>query len=116
MFDVTMDSLMSNSLGGSTDSYFEGVEVEYEDIDNANNCDDGGHNGVEPREGMEFPTYIATYNFYNTYARVKGFSVRISSSNYSRKTRELISKTFLCNKEGKKSEHDKREHGRVINR
>lgn len=55
---------------------------------------------------MEFPTSIAAYNLYISYVRVKGFSVRISSSIALEKQMNS-SKTFICIKEGKKSLHDK---------
>ncbi|XP_020261774.1 protein FAR1-RELATED SEQUENCE 5-like [Asparagus officinalis] len=119
MVDVHVDSLMTDNVEGSgfVDCSNTEHELEQEKINHVNSIDNGKSNIVEPWIEMEFPTYIAAYDYYNDYAKIKGFSVRISSGNYSKKEgKELISKKFVCNKEGLKSTNDKREHGKIVKR
>lgn len=56
---------------------------------------------------MEFETEEAAFDFYNEYGRITGFSVRKSYGTKSRKDGVLISRKFVCNKEGQR-EKDKR--------
>ncbi|XP_020257250.1 protein FAR1-RELATED SEQUENCE 5-like [Asparagus officinalis] len=119
MADVHVDSLMTDNVEGSgfVDCSNTKHELEQEKINHVNSIDNGKSNTVEPWIGMEFPTYTAAYDYYNDYAKINGFSVRISSGNYSRKEgKELISKKFVCNKEGLKFINDKRKHGKIVKR
>uniref|UniRef100_A0A7N0UW14 SWIM-type domain-containing protein n=1 Tax=Kalanchoe fedtschenkoi TaxID=63787 RepID=A0A7N0UW14_KALFE len=52
--------------------------------------------------GKSFSTLEEAYDFYNEYARKNGFGIRKSSSSLSRRSREIIRKEFVCNKEGQK--------------
>ncbi|XP_020245275.1 protein FAR1-RELATED SEQUENCE 5-like [Asparagus officinalis] len=119
MVDVHEDSLMTSNVerSGFVDCSNTEHELEQEKINHLYSIDNGKSNIVEPWIGMEFPTYTTAYDYYNDYAKIKGFSVRISSGNYSRKEgKKLISKKFFCNKEGLKSTNDKREHGKIVKR
>ncbi|XP_070660633.1 protein FAR1-RELATED SEQUENCE 5-like [Malus domestica] len=49
---------------------------------------------------MEFDTDQATYDFYNKYGRIMGFSIRRESSGKNKRTGELTSRIFSCAKEG----------------
>ncbi|XP_020263191.1 protein FAR1-RELATED SEQUENCE 5-like [Asparagus officinalis] len=64
--------------------------------------------------GMEFSTHDEAYNFYNAYARLKGFDVRKGHTTWSRKKDAVISRIFVCDMEGFKFLKDKREDGRNI--
>ncbi|XP_020243558.1 protein FAR-RED ELONGATED HYPOCOTYL 3-like [Asparagus officinalis] len=44
------------------------------------------------------------------------FGIRKKSADKSRKTREIISQVFVCNKTGRKRLSDKRECGKLVNR
>ena len=71
-------------------------------------------NSVDPYIGMEFSTHEEAYNFYNAYARLKGFGVRKGHTAWSRKKDAILSRIFVCDKEGFKSLKDKREDGRNV--
>ncbi|XP_020263288.1 protein FAR1-RELATED SEQUENCE 5-like [Asparagus officinalis] len=66
-------------------------------------------NAPKPLMGMKFNSYEEAYNYYNSYALLMGFGIRKSMVNYSRKTREVVDRKFVCNKEGYKSNKDKME-------
>ncbi|XP_043701089.1 protein FAR1-RELATED SEQUENCE 5-like [Telopea speciosissima] len=78
-------------------------------------------NGAQPPYiGMNFLNWEEAYSFYNNYARMKGFRVRIGRTDVSRK-RELdgsspkvFSKKFVCNKEGYRCDNDKRRKGKKV--
>lgn len=54
----------------------------------------------EPYEGMEFESEEAAKKFYNSYARRVGFSIRVSIYCRSKRDRSIISRRFVCSKEG----------------
>lgn len=56
----------------------------------------------EPYIGLEFDDLDEVYNFYNCYARNSGFGIRKNSSSKSRITGNLIWKSYVCDKVGKK--------------
>ncbi|XP_077223960.1 protein FAR1-RELATED SEQUENCE 5-like [Tasmannia lanceolata] len=56
-----------------------------------------------------FETWEAAYEFYNNYAYAIGFGLRISSTMKSNITKEVISRQFVCDKEGQKRVKEKRD-------
>ncbi|XP_020270767.1 protein FAR1-RELATED SEQUENCE 7-like [Asparagus officinalis] len=72
--------------------------------------------GEAPYEGKEFATLEEAYNYYNSYAKKMGFGIRKETADKSRKTREIISQVFVCNKAGRKRLSDKRDCGKLVNR
>ncbi|XP_020258026.1 protein FAR1-RELATED SEQUENCE 5-like [Asparagus officinalis] len=64
-------------------------------------------NAPKPLLRMKFNTYEEAYNYYNSYALLMGFGIRKSTINYSLKTRDLLDRKFVCNKEGYRSNRDK---------
>ncbi|XP_043713489.1 protein FAR1-RELATED SEQUENCE 5-like [Telopea speciosissima] len=62
---------------------------------------------LEPYEGMEFESEEAAKAFYNSYARRVGFSTRVSMSRRSRRDGAIIQRSFVCAKEGFRSEKDR---------
>lgn len=62
-----------------------------------------------PKEGMEFDSEQAAFDFYKEYARRVGFGIRKRYANKSQKTGELTSRKFCCVKEGLR-EQDKRDY------
>ncbi|XP_042514590.1 protein FAR1-RELATED SEQUENCE 5-like [Macadamia integrifolia] len=74
---------------------------------------------ITPYVGMKFVDLKAAYSFYNNYARMKGFGVRIDRSHLSRKrgldgSRQVLSKRFVCYKEGFRNDNDKRQKGKEV--
>ncbi|XP_020243287.1 uncharacterized protein LOC109821515 [Asparagus officinalis] len=67
-------------------------------------------NAPKPLLGMKFNSYEEAYNYYNSYALLIGFRIRKSTINYSRKTREVVGRIFVCDKEGYRSNRDKIDH------
>ncbi|XP_020267021.1 protein FAR1-RELATED SEQUENCE 5-like [Asparagus officinalis] len=59
-------------------------------------------NAPKPLLGMKFNSHEEAYNYYNSYALLMGFGIRKSTVNYSRKTREVVDRKFVCDKEGYK--------------
>ncbi|KAM0945639.1 putative transcription factor FAR family [Dioscorea sansibarensis] len=55
---------------------------------------------LEPCEGMEFDSEAAARTFYSAYARHIGFCTRISKFSRSRRDNSVISRQFVCSKEG----------------
>lgn len=71
--------------------------------------------GEKPYIGLEFRTHDEAYNYYNSYAFQYGFGIRKESIDKSRSDpNRVISRTFVCNKAGKKRMTDKRELGKLI--
>lgn len=62
-----------------------------------------------PKLGMEFENEVAAYEFYNEYARIKGFGVRREYRNVSKKDGLLTSRRLSCHKEGLRVD-DKRDY------
>ncbi|XP_068642824.1 protein FAR1-RELATED SEQUENCE 5-like [Aristolochia californica] len=60
----------------------------------------GDEEALEPREGMEFDSEEAAKIFYNSYARRIGFSIRVSIYCRSKRDGTIISRRFVCSKEG----------------
>ncbi|KAL7170290.1 hypothetical protein ACSBR2_035208 [Camellia fascicularis] len=50
---------------------------------------------------MSFNSKQAAYDFYNTYARKVGFSIRKAYAHKNKHTKEITSRTFVCYKEGR---------------
>lgn len=53
-----------------------------------------------PKVGMKFCTEEEAYNFYNAYARDKGFSIRRSNSYNVKNTTIIKNITFCCSHVG----------------
>ena len=51
-----------------------------------------------PKVGMKFCTEEEAYQFYNAYARDKGFSIRRSSSHNVKNTTTIKNRTFCCSR------------------
>ncbi|XP_077246102.1 protein FAR1-RELATED SEQUENCE 5-like [Tasmannia lanceolata] len=68
-----------------------------------------GEKGVvnTPFVGQAFDRWESAYDFYNAYGLATGFGVRKSSTSSSMKTNEVISRAFVCDREGLKRERDK---------
>lgn len=60
----------------------------------------------KPVVGMAFDTIEEGWKFYNDYAKIVGFSVRNHTTNYKEKL--LISKAFVCHKQGSRVQNDKK--------
>ncbi|XP_042514593.1 protein FAR1-RELATED SEQUENCE 7-like [Macadamia integrifolia] len=74
---------------------------------------------ILPHVGMKFVDLKAAYSFYSHYARMKGFGVRIDRTNLSRKrepdgSRQVLSKRFVCYKEGFRNDNRKRQRGKEV--
>ncbi|KAL8160663.1 hypothetical protein V2J09_002200 [Rumex salicifolius] len=57
-------------------------------------------NVVEPFLGMEFKSRDDAYEFYATYGRRTGFTIRIHHNRRSRVNNLVIGQDFVCSKEG----------------
>ncbi|XP_020252347.1 protein FAR1-RELATED SEQUENCE 5-like [Asparagus officinalis] len=67
-------------------------------------------NAPKPLLGIKFNSYEEGYNYYNSYALLMGFGIRKSMVNYSRKTREVVDRKYVCDKEGHRPKRDKIEN------
>ncbi|KAK3004791.1 hypothetical protein RJ639_019924 [Escallonia herrerae] len=84
-----------------------------DDDDNHQDCCDNHFSGevhgdfdYELTIGKVFVNEDDAYNFYNLYARLKGFAIRKHWATRSRTTGKLIKRQFVCNKEGFRSSKD----------
>ncbi|XP_068658788.1 protein FAR1-RELATED SEQUENCE 5-like [Aristolochia californica] len=59
-----------------------------------------GQEFMEPFEGMDFDSIDAAREYYNAYARVTGFSIRVDKNRRSLSTKEVVMQSFVCYKEG----------------
>ncbi|KAM0938089.1 putative transcription factor FAR family [Dioscorea sansibarensis] len=65
---------------------------------------DGGNSQLEPKVGMVFRSEDEAYEFYNEYAKRKGFSVR--KGHIARRSDGSVqSRSYLCSKEGTRQKH-----------
>ncbi|KAL3641945.1 hypothetical protein CASFOL_012760 [Castilleja foliolosa] len=62
--------------------------------------DDIGQSKVEPYVGLEFDSAEEAQEFYSTYANQVGFKIRIGQLYRSRIDGAVISRRFVCSKEG----------------
>ncbi|KAL7123903.1 hypothetical protein ABFS83_14G013300 [Erythranthe nasuta] len=62
--------------------------------------DDDGQSRIEPHAGLEFDSAEEAQEFYNSYATQVGFKVRIGQLYRSRVDGSVISRRFVCSKEG----------------
>lgn len=69
----------------------------------------GVYDGVDPFEGMEFDDEEDAWTFYNVYAHRVGFSTRISVMHRSRRDGSIMSRQFVCAKEGFRTYRGKNE-------
>ncbi|KQK13910.1 protein FAR1-RELATED SEQUENCE 5 [Brachypodium distachyon] len=67
------------------------------------------HDGIDPFEGMEFDDEEDAWTFYNVYAHRVGFSTRISVMHRSRRDGSIMSRQFVCAKEGFRTYRGKNE-------
>ncbi|KAI4998765.1 hypothetical protein ZWY2020_054107 [Hordeum vulgare] len=93
----TPDSEMGD---GDGDSVGYGTEMELDPSSSAYPARPSVHDGVDPYEGMEFDDEEDAWTFYNLYARRVGFSTRISVMHRSRRDGSIMSRQFVCAKEG----------------
>lgn len=70
------------------------------DIESGTNSEDDSC----PRLGLQFKTADDAYQWYNDYARRVGFSVRIDRQERSKRDGEVISRLFVCSKQGRRRE------------
>ncbi|XP_077241931.1 protein FAR1-RELATED SEQUENCE 5-like [Tasmannia lanceolata] len=73
----------------------------------------GEYSTQEPYLGMRFNSHEEACQFYNEYARRKGFGTRKGNSERSRIDNSVISKKFLCCKEGVRSKKYSEREDRV---
>ncbi|VAH96010.1 unnamed protein product [Triticum turgidum subsp. durum] len=72
------------------------------------------HDGVDPFEGMEFDDEEDAWTFYNLYAHRVGFSTRISVMHRSRRDGSIMSRQFVCAKEGFRTYRGKHEQAAAL--
>lgn len=66
--------------------------------DDLSTCLAGGI--TQPTTDLEFVSEDDARNFYNSYAKQMGFSIRVNSYYRSKKDNSIISREFCCSKEG----------------
>jgi hypothetical protein len=97
--DVDLDSkIIERSIGreicvaedGEMLDLYEGRELSIHEIDF----------NVEPYIGMEFESEEAAMIYYDVYAKHLGFMIRVGNCHRSGHDGSVISRRFLCNKEG----------------
>ncbi|XP_059650396.1 protein FAR1-RELATED SEQUENCE 7-like [Cornus florida] len=69
-------------------------------LKNNGHREDEGHSRLEPQVGLEFDSAEDAQEFYNMYATQVGFKIRIGQLYRSRVDGAVISRRFVCSKEG----------------
>ncbi|KAH7690553.1 FHY3/FAR1 family protein [Dioscorea alata] len=67
----------------------------------------------EPHEGMEFESEETAKIFYFAYSRRVGFNMRVSTYYRSKRDRSIISRLFVCSKEGFYVKKDAGDEGKI---
>ncbi|KAF6152801.1 hypothetical protein GIB67_004630 [Kingdonia uniflora] len=70
--------------------------------------------GSEPYMSLQFGSQDEAYEFYNAYAKEKGFSIRKSRIERSRIDHSMISRLYVCANQGLRSTKDKRYEGKDV--
>ncbi|BBN70455.1 hypothetical protein Prudu_1478S000500 [Prunus dulcis] len=75
-------------------------------------------NEETPAVGMKFDSLDLVYNFYNRYAFLAGFGIRLHSSFWGKNKKEILRKEFVCCKQGayRRDETRERKRQREISR
>lgn len=116
MNDLEMGDFSPPRQSGSSQSSTN-VDGECTTLVNGNENENASFAGDVPYKGLEFPTDVEAYNYYNSYARKIGFGIRKEAADKSRKSSVgIIGRTFVCNRAGRKSLSDKREGGKSVSR
>jgi hypothetical protein len=89
--------------GAADDGNAELNEGEVNAADNSTSHDEDGID--EPYVGMEFDSEESAKSFYDEYARRLGFSSKASQSNRSQSDGAIITRDFVCGREGLKRRH-----------
>ncbi|XP_020413435.1 protein FAR1-RELATED SEQUENCE 5-like [Prunus persica] len=69
-------------------------------------------NEETPAVGMKFDLLDLVYNFYNRYAFLAGFGIRLHSSFWGGNKKEILRKEFVCCKQGEYRRDETRERKR----
>ena len=69
-------------------------------------------NEETPAVGMKFDSLDLVYNFYNRYAFLAGFGIRLHSSFWGKNKKEILRKEFVCCKQGAYRKDEPRERNR----
>ncbi|BBN67412.1 hypothetical protein Prudu_70S000700 [Prunus dulcis] len=69
-------------------------------------------NEETPAVGMKFDLLDLVYNFYNRYAFLAGFGIRLHSSFWGKNKKEILRKEFVCCKQGAYRRDETRERKR----
>ncbi|BBH07035.1 hypothetical protein Prudu_018841 [Prunus dulcis] len=69
-------------------------------------------NEETPAVGMKFDSLDLVYNFYNRYAFLAGFGIRLHSSFWGKNKKEILRKEFVCCKQGAYRRDETRERKR----
>ncbi|KAI9176241.1 hypothetical protein LWI28_000313 [Acer negundo] len=76
--------------GGEMIDFYDGRELIVSEINGS----------VEPYVGMEFDSEEAAMVYYDLYAKRVGFIIRVGNCHRSNRGGPIVSRRFLCNKEG----------------
>ncbi|KAL5861568.1 hypothetical protein ACOSQ4_002864 [Xanthoceras sorbifolium] len=76
--------------GGEMIDFYDGRELIVNEI----------NGNMEPYVGMEFESEDAAMVYYDTYAKRVGFIIRVGNCHRSSRDGSIVSRRFLCNKEG----------------
>ncbi|KAK1568559.1 hypothetical protein Q3G72_025994 [Acer saccharum] len=76
--------------GGEMIDFYDGRELIVNEINGS----------VEPYVGMEFDSEEAAMVYYDLYAKRVGFIIRVGNCHRSNRGGPIVSRRFLCNKEG----------------
>ncbi|XP_072983526.1 uncharacterized protein [Typha latifolia] len=105
----------NHELTPKTASDDEHSDAEDEEMDEMERVlvSENGDAIVEPYEGMEFESEEAARIFYFAYSRRVGFNMRVSTYYRSKRDKSIISRLFVCSKEGFYLKKDSSSEGKI---
>ena len=90
MDNEDVESLYSSEAEEGYENNVQEVEVTHDDEDVCKNV---------TSLGMTFEAYDETYDYYNTYSRIVGFSMRKQRLDKDKRSALITRREFCCNRE-----------------
>nr|XP_043615944.1 protein FAR1-RELATED SEQUENCE 5-like [Erigeron canadensis] len=104
--DIDANGYLVNSVDLETECNSQNVDVDLGTGEYLDSYEDGNTFNDDNIIGRVFNTHEDAYTFYNQYAFLHGFGIRIHWDYKNKTTNEKYRKLFVCNKEGFKKVKD----------
>lgn len=82
-------------------------------VNELDNRERNGNAQMDPVIGMAFETENAAYDCYSEYAKKMGFTIRWDNRTLSRRTGVTLARRFVCSKQGRRGDGQKKRHSQA---